>query len=162
MQFWLRAPRLREEVYEKQPAPRDAECTRLESLRKADFSLEIELQSKLNDSSITRRENLPESGAVAGNIRRSEIGAIESIEELGAELKANPLSTLKFFASVKSKFTYPGPRMIPTPALPKACGAGLNAGWKASILNQRAPCAAIQARPGCRSGSAAPAVRRRY
>ena len=46
-------------------------------------------------------------------------------------------STRKSFANVKSKFAKPGPRMMPTPAFPNACGDGLNAGENASVLNHR-------------------------
>ena len=41
------------------------------------------------------------------------------------------------FASVKSNVDMPGPRMMPTPAVPNACGAGLKAA-NASVLNHRA------------------------
>ena len=59
-------------------------------LTKHSFSLEIKLQSKLNNSSIAGGENLSKPGAVARNIRRSEIGAVEGIKELGSELEAHP------------------------------------------------------------------------
>src|SRR2546427_424551 len=72
------------------------------------FSLEIKLQSKLDDSSITRRENLTKSGAVAGNIRRSEIGAVEGIEKFSAELEAHPLSDVEVLGEREIEVHIPG------------------------------------------------------
>ena len=57
--------------------------------------LEVELQPELNNAGIGSGQNLTEAARITRNIRRAEIGAVERIEQFGAELKVIALGQVK-------------------------------------------------------------------
>ena len=61
------------------------------------FVLEVELQPELNNARIGGGQDLTEAARVTRNVRRAEIGAIERIEQFGAELEVTPLRQVEVF-----------------------------------------------------------------
>jgi hypothetical protein len=60
-------------------------------------SSEVELQRELDDARIGRAQNLAEARGIARDIRRTEVRAIERIEQFGAELEAATLAQMEIF-----------------------------------------------------------------
>ena len=81
--------------------------------------LELIAKRELYDPGIESGCNLTELCTSIAGIHSREVRVIENIKELSAKLNCLAFSKPEIFVEAMSKFTRPGPRMMPCPALPK-------------------------------------------
>ena len=63
--------------------------------------LEVKLQPELNDPRVTCGQDLTEAARITRDVRRAEIGAIERIENLRAELEVTPLAQTEVLREIE-------------------------------------------------------------
>src|SRR6185436_18240048 len=82
-------------------------------------SLEIQLEAKLRNASITGGQDLTKAGAVTRDIRRSKIRVVENIEELSPELNPHSFRDVKVFRKVEVKVDQAGAAHDADPSISK-------------------------------------------
>src|SRR5262245_37445304 len=109
---------------------------------------EIELQSELNDACVGCGQDLTEAARFTRNVRRTEIGVIERIEQFRAELEITPFTEMEILRQGEVKVHQAWPTHDPD-----ASGAeGTLRGGRKRRDIEWGKCACIEPAPECALG----------